>query len=368
MGTYYVSDFRKTAENDDAAIKLCFEAAKSSGERTVVFDGNDYLIENAVLLPRDTTVIIDGCKIKQKDLSFDNVFRGDNVTVNGDDPYGLPLGIVPTENIRIIGKNEAVIEGPDENPVMCHPYFGENQTMVGDFFGWRTLQISLSMCDNFEISGIRFEKTRCWALSFDMCTNGHVHDLSIYSSVKNGDGVDIRSGCHGITVENIVGNCFDDTVACTALSAEQKQKYEMKNGRYIYTMEPTRCLLREFGDKTDISDIVIRNVKTGGLQHGIICLAANGCKIRDVVIEDIEEVPTSFENPAREATVKIYTGYGTSANCGDISNITVKNVKGLYAVNTVYSNAQVKNVVLENISHPLDKRVLLDHPDGFVIR
>ena len=368
MAVYRVSDHRKSAQNDDEAIRLCLLAARDDRERTVLFDGEDYLISSAILLPSDTTVIIDGCTIRQRDLTFDNVFRGDNLVLNDADPNGLPLRVDPIRNVRILGKNGAVICGPEQNPVGYHPFFREDQVMVGDFFGWRTLQISLSLCDGFEVSGLRFDQTRCWAMSFDRCRNGHLHDLSIRSRVKNGDGIDLRSGCHRVLVENVRGDCSDDTVACTALSGPLCEDRPGELSRYLYPMEPTRCLPREPEDVCDITDVTVRNIQTAGMHHGVICLAANGCRIRRVLIENVEEVPTDIPDPYREATVKIYTGYGRAAGEDDIADLTVRNVRGLYAETTVYCNTPVRSGVLENVTHPLGHRLRLDFPEGFALR
>ena len=68
--TFYVSDYRKNAVDDDAAIAECMKSADAALERTVVFDGDDYLITRSVLLPSNTTVIIDNCTINLADYSI----------------------------------------------------------------------------------------------------------------------------------------------------------------------------------------------------------------------------------------------------------------------------------------------------------
>ena len=70
-------------------------------ERTVVFDGKDYFIDEAIILTSNTHVIVDGCKIKQNDKVFDNIFRGENVIINPDDPYGYTAGDI--HDIKIDG-------------------------------------------------------------------------------------------------------------------------------------------------------------------------------------------------------------------------------------------------------------------------
>ena len=120
-------------------------------------------------------------------------------------------------------------------------------------------------------------------------------------------------------------------------------------------------------EEMDVSHITIRNVKTGGRHHGIICLAANGCQVHHIHIENISEDSMGAAEPWREATVKIYTGYGRDYTPGDLHHITVENVHGVYANNALYCNAQVENVVLKNITHDEDRAILLDYPEGITV-
>ena len=362
--TLYVSAFRTGDHFDDSAIAACLAERKKHGEATIIFDGPDYWISRAICLPSNTTVIIDGCAIRQIPEAFDNVFRGDNLEIDPENPWGHPLSIAPIENIRILGKNGASIVGPEKNRVGFHRFFQREEEMVGDFWGWRALTICFSCCTGFEIGNLRIEKTRNWAISFDLCAQGHVHDIEFCSNVKNGDGIDFRSGCHHCLVENITGTTSDDTVACTALFKNVKPVYD---GKYQYPNEPARFILDRTKEEMDVSHITIRNVRTGGRHHGIICLAANGCQVHHIHIENISEDPMGAAEPWREATVKIYTGYGRDYTPGDLHHITVENVHGVYANNSLYCNAQVENVVLKNITHDADRAIRLDYPEGITV-
>lgn len=361
---FHVDSYRTAGVSDDEAIRACLADAKKVSERTIVFSGADYLISEAILLAENTTVLVDGCTIKQADETFDNVFRGDNLVLNEKDPFGTPIECKKIKNLKILGKNGAKIEGPDKNREGYHTELKETQLMIGDFWGWRTFQICFSMCDGFEVGGLIFEKSRCWTMSFDICQHGYIHDLKISTNVKNGDGVDFRSGCHHCVVENLEAMTSDDAVACTALT---KAKRIYPDETSMYTLEPTRYMETRTKEEKDISDIKIRNLKVGGMHHGVICLAANTCQVHDVSIENVEEIPSVWKDPYREATVKLYTGYGAEYAAGDLHDITVKNVRGLYASNTVYSNADVKNVTLSGITHanPETDAVKLKFPDGF---
>jgi hypothetical protein len=169
-----------------------------------------------------------------------------------------------------------------------------------------------------------------------------VHDIDIVSSVKNGDGIDFRSGCNHCIIENITGFTSDDTVACTALSKGKLASKELS--RYLSYAEPYNCSHENIDG--DIHHITIRNIHTGGHHHGVICLAANGNKVYDVDIENVIET----DEGGREATVKIYTGYGSGYNSGDIHDIRVKNVVSKKAKHAVMVACEAENLSFENIT------------------
>ena len=339
---FYIKEYLLSGDTDSAAVERCLEAAKESvGEKTVVFDGKDFRLDRAVLVPSDTEIIIDNCTIKQNDYVFDNIFRGDNLIISGIDPYGTPIDVKSLKNIRIKGIGDAVITGTDKPKTGYHPFFNNYQLMVGDFWGWRTHMFSFSDCQGFELSGLKLRQTMGWAISFDNCQNVHVQDLDIVSCVKNGDGIDFRSGCNHCTVENITGSTWDDTVACTALS---RGKMYRDPSKYLSTAEPYNSSHENIDGS--IHHIKINNVRTGGRQHGIICLSAWGNKIHNVEITNVEEVGEGD----REATVKIYTGYGDGYNKGDIYDISVKNVVSNFSKYAVMVDCEPENLTLESIT------------------
>jgi hypothetical protein len=359
---FYVYDFYDAAKTDSQVIADCLKFCSVFKERVIVFDRKDWHIDEAILLPSNTTVIIDGCTIKQNNGVFDNVFRGNNLAINPDDPYGYPLSISDLSNIKILGKNGAKITGCDVNKKAFHPALNNMQDMVGDYWGWRTLQVSLTKCDGFEVGGIEFTQTRCWALSFDKCVNGYVHDLSITSNVKNGDGVDFRAGCHNCRVENITGYTSDDSVACTALPGSSKYP----SGNYIYPMEPSRFLNPTLSPRDlDIHDISIDGIYTGGNHHSVICLAADGLRVYNINITNIEE----DTHGSRESTVRIYTGYGSGYVDNDLSNIRVNNVISKIAGFAILCNTKVDNIWFNKIiqKNKAGKLSNISNPDGITI-
>lgn len=329
--------------SDSEAIELCFEEAKKNGgQKTVVFDGKDYFIDRAILIPSNTEVIIDNCTIKQNDYVFDNIFRGDNLLINGIDPYGAPIDVFPINNIKIVGKGNAKLIGTDKNRIGYHPVFKEYQKMVGDFWGWRTIMCSFSYAKGIQISGLNLSQTMCWSTCFDNCQDVYVHDMEIYSHVKNGDGIDLRSGCNHCRIENIKGFTSDDSVACTALSRGCRYP-ALIHEKYLAPLEPYNSSHENIDGS--IHDITIKNISTGGQCHGVICLSAWGNKIYNVEISNLNET----NEGAREATVKVYTGYGDGYNYGDIHDITIKNITATTSKYAYMTNCDTANLTLENI-------------------
>jgi hypothetical protein len=156
--------------------------------------------------------------------------------------------------------------------------------------------------------------------------------------VKNGDGIDFRNGCSFCLVDNISGTTSDDTVACTALNSG----YLTPESKYIYPMQPMG--LEFAGNAADIHDIAIRNIRTGGRHHGVICLATSP-RVSNIAIENvIEEAPST-----REACVKIYTGYGSGYEKGNLGSICVRNVVATGARYAVMVKADVEDVRISEV-------------------
>ncbi len=348
----YVKEYIQPDITHSKAIRTALEALKKeTGDRTLVFSGQDYYIDEAILLPSDTTIYVDGCKIQQNDRVFDNVFRGDNLEVDPENPYGAPLRVTPLRNVKIIGKNGARLVGADIPRRGWHTFFEREENMVGDFWGWRTHMISLSLCTGFEISGLTLSQTKGWAICFDSANNGYVHDLAIFSHAKNGDGIDFRSGCHHCKVENITGYTSDDTVACTALFNKNAPRPRPLS-KYLYPGEPYNATQKVL-ENADIHDIEICSIHTGGYMHGIICLAGWGNQVYNIHIRDIKE-SVEADRP-RESTVKLYAGnaengYGREYKKGDIHDITIDSVEGAKSKYAVFVAAETENVTIRNVS------------------
>ena len=325
---------------DSEAIEAAQASRKDPAEPvTIVLDGRPWWIDRAIVLDSNTELLIDGCTLKLADGVFDNVIRIARLKPNPADPNGACLAMQPVHDVKITGLRGAVVEGSDHPRVAPNPKTGVTESWSGDFFGWRTIGILAAGATRYEVGGLTMRKTQCWAISQEHCRSAYVHDLVFQTTVKNGDGIDFRNGCECGLVENISGHTSDDTVACTALDNTVLKV----NARYIWPMQAMGYPAPGTSD-ADIHDIVVRNVTTSGSCHAIICLATSP-KVYDILIDGVHETVASN----REACVKIYTGYGTGYQPGNLHDIVVRNVSSLGAQYAVMVKADVQDVSFAGI-------------------
>ena len=365
-----VSDFIKPGMSDSQAVDAALYASRNAPSRTIIFKGKNFILNKAVELPSNTTVIIDNCTIKQADYTFDNVFRGNNYVIDPENPFDYVLEVKPLKNIRILGKGKAVISGCDKNVTIYHPFFKEEQLGVGDYFGWRTHLIHFADLNGFEIGNLRIEKSRCWAVVFGMSKHGHIHDIEFDTHVKNGDGIDLLTGTSHVLVENITGYTSDDTVAISGC----RSSINRKKKQYLYPGTPwmKELLIRDRKER-DSHDIEIRNIKAGGFYHAVIMLCMGGAKMYNIKISDIADA-----GKRNCHLVDLYTGYGYGDGYqpGNIHDVEIKNINGNSNNNeqtgikaALAIQLPVKNVSISNIRNRGNgKDCILTHPDGVILK
>lgn len=310
--------------------------AKAQGLSSCVVRG-DHLISTAIELPSNFELTLEDAHLTMAPGTYCNMFRADGVT-----------------NVTIVGRGRAVIDGGEYNGL------GErNANRDGRPPIWVNNLVLFSNVRNFRVENLCVRRQRWWALNFIGCSEGRIRNLDFLSHhhsvlgdgtrvdtvqrnnyraivVKNSDGVDLRAGCHDIVIENITGFCEDDSVALTCLPG---------------TME--RSFLRE-GTEYAIRDIVVRNVKTSCMCSNVRLLAQGGCKLQNVIVENVEDVSDGkLYMPGRgEAGVNLGDDhlYGkTPAGVGDVDNIVIRNVKSRANVGVslrgAASRVKVDNVV-----------------------
>lgn len=329
-------------KNGAAYISGKIRDAMEDGTRQITVTGS-WEIEETILLPSDFTVILNDCHLRMGDGTFCNMFVNENCrTEAGRTREGTD------RNIRIIGIGKAILDGGSYNGLSerncCkegRPHISVNCLML------------LANVDGIDIQGLQIWNQRWWALTFLFCSNGKVRDIDFrgndllvtpsfegYSCilVKNGDGIDLRAGCHDFIIENITGFTEDDSIACTCLPGDLERMYGVA------------------GLSTELYNVIIRNVMTSSYCGNVRLLNQGGTALYNILIDGVMD--TSLRDPSIKAeghrcegTVRIGDRhlYAERLETDITRNITVRNVYSR-ARRAVTVDGEVERLVLDNIN------------------
>lgn len=386
------NDFEGT---DVERINQAIEAAVAEGGRVVVprlnLGGGQrrevWLLDSAILLRSRTTLELDNCRIKLSDRCRDNFMRSANC--------GLGItNIQPLQAIHIHGIGSAVLEGAD------HPratgdsgktlsvgeairpqqrwipksygtdaaVAGESQT--GD---WRNIAILLALVEGFSIENIAICDSHAWALSLERCAHGTLRNLAFASSqrrvidgtpqlILNQDGIDLRVGCHDITIENITGHTGDDLVALTAIPHKNKVAGTLGSTEVSGSVEGPP-------GADDIRKVTLKNIRgyCAGGHHIVRFLNTPGVGLHAILLDGL--VDTSPANIQDRAAVKIGDrAYGGGiAPLGTTSRLVISNVVSK-AKSAILIGGSLCDSVLDNITHagPVNEAVSVASGPEFV--
>ena len=313
--------------NGSEYIAGLIEAAVNDGSRTATVSGR-YIIDSAVRIPSDFTLVLENCYLRLADGCYSNVF------VNESHETDIGRTTEGTDrNITIIGKGEAILDGGEYNGLSEKNWRQEGMPPI-----WKNNLILFTNVDGFSISGISCRNQRWWALNFIFCCNGYLGNIDFCASdigidpdgnvyhglkkakydevlVKNADGIDIRVGCHDIVIENITGFTEDDTVALTALCGSIGKAFSVD------------------GASMDICNVTIRNIRAASYCTLVRLLNQGDVKLHDVIVDGVQDM--SAESPYMDkGKFAVRVGdhlrmYGTRHSTKDETyNITIKNVYG----------------------------------------
>ena len=328
-----------------------------------------WVIDKAVLLPSDASIVIDGCTLKLSDSCRDNMFRSNNVGI----------GIVHPEwnrNIRIVGRNGAVLSGAD-NPratgdglrnlsLRPGPYYNSpGRTSYGSDAGkkgvkqksdWRNFLVLMGYVDGFTLKGVRIEHAHCWAVTCERVHHGNISHVSFftpdfrvvdgqYVGKYNCDGIDLREGCKHFRIEYISGINGDDLIALSALDLGKR----FHNNGDVNSYQVTSTL--HDSHEADIEHVTIRNCQTNFM--GVAVRASDSVQIHHVRIKNICTHAASLLPPPEGGT--IYTilvgndGYGKAGTKGNIHHMRAENIcgdgKSLIKINGSVADCVFKNAV-----------------------
>ncbi len=334
-------------EGGSKHITALIEKSIEDGSRTATVSGN-WLIEYAVALPSNFTLILDNCHLKMTDCVYSNMFINEHLeTEIGRTAAGRD------RNIAILGRGEAILDGGTYNG-LSESNSGQN----GMPCIWKNCLVLFANVEDFKIENIACHNQRWWALTFVFCAYGTLRSIDFRSSdigvdkdgnvyhglrrkyygdvlVKNADGIDLRQGCHHITIEDITGFTEDDTIALTGL-------YGNIEGTFGVEELPS-----------DIAYVTIKNVAAASYCTIVRMLNQSGVKLHDIEIDGVTD--TSAKCPYLDMGIfGVRIGdthlYGTRhATADETYNISVKNVKGCRGAAAVALAGRVSGLTLENI-------------------
>lgn len=365
-----VNDFKGLTDNE-----ILENAIKHKGTDGVVIipprcseiepERDYWLLDRAILIPQNTTIILKNAKIKLSDRCRDNFFRSKNCGFGIESPEKF-------SNIHIRGEGLCVLEGadrpratgdaskllhapcphlpkdlckvadwiPDERrtpekinflDIHNHSYGTDandpNESHYGD---WRGIGILLANVENFSISGLKIVKSHGWGISLEACSNGRVEkiefDATMYKEIdgmlmnmENQDGIDIRNGCHHIVISDISGHTGDDVIALTAVAKP--------DGKYVPggSLKTTHVMHNDWSKREkDIHDIIIRNVTAHSYLCFVVRLLPAQTKIYNVIIDGVID---TAEKHSAAGTVLLGDMGGYGENYPDsMKNVTLSNV------------------------------------------
>jgi hypothetical protein len=286
--------------NDTERIQAAVNKAAGSTGKVVIPAVNSngsgvWLLDSAVLLPGNITVILDNCTVQLSDSCRDNMFRSDNVGPGIRNPEW-------NYNISIIGIGEVSLKGAD-NPratgdgsktlsLDCEKdkdsikmaggswqykiSYGtdagkEGMKQTGDS---RNIMIRMAYVDGFKLKNLNIEKSHSWAVCHEWVLNADISDIRFNNPggwqiidgkkqyFENRDGINLRQGCKNFRIDNISGVTGDDFIALTSM------------GKW-------------HGTEDDTEQIYITNINCKTPQWGVAIRASDMAGINNVYINGV---------------------------------------------------------------------------------
>jgi len=330
--------------SDSAMIQASIDEAGEKGIRELTIPRINvrtgepmYNITETILIPENFTLYLDDCHLRMADGVICRMFQNSNaLTEKACTSEGTQ------HNIHIIGKGMAVLDGGEPNGL------NEFTSETNGFPGIReNLTIYLHNVEDFSIENITIVNQRWWAIdmlgcAFGLLENIHFmltrHSIDSRETWRNQDGIDLRIGCHDITIRDIYGETGDDLIALTGLPSGHDGTYRVKD------------------KPIDIHDVVIENVRGITSMCSLVRLLNHGrCKLYNININNLREISRPGIESKSQMAIRIiddeqayYKTPEGKVRHGEIFNIHIENVytRALSAIQTCVT---MKNMTVRNL-------------------
>lgn len=324
------NDVGVMAESDSRSIQNAVDEALRRDIRKVVIPRINertgkarWDVDEAVILSSNIEIILDNCYIRQIDGSMDNVFR------NFDDDNVRSTLEEEQRNIVIRGVGNAIIDGGVHNGLTQ-----KNSCTDGLPHVEKNNVIRLHNLRGLKLLDFTILNQRWWAINLNYVEEGLISGLKIKcnNGSHNQDGIDLRSGCNNIILENLFGQAGDDFIALTGFyGSRESDKYAVK------------------GKSIDIHNVIIKNIVATSAECTVVALRnQDGVKIYNVTVDTVYDTISSeeknnsnpsfifnFDNSSRKSPKSPYAlmrigqhGYIHNERCklGDVYGIHVNNI------------------------------------------
>lgn len=292
-------------EHDSLTIQTAIDRACELKENRLVIPrinprtGRDlWEIKETIYLPSDFSLILDNCHLRMADGVFCNMFCSKNA---------YDKECKEQKNISITGIGNALLDGGVPNGLT------EKTSLTGDYpHIAKNTMILFRNVSGFKVENISMKEQRWWGMTFMYCDHGRISDIDFAATniTPNQDGIDLRVGCHDITIENISGFTGDDTIALTGVTGKLYEMFKID------------------GKCDDIYNVVIKNVTShvsGG--HHIVRLLNHDCvKLYNIIIDGIMDTSKDINAKAALKIGDARYSHIRKSCLGETHNITARNI------------------------------------------
>nr|WP_315151053.1 glycosyl hydrolase family 28 protein [uncultured Flavobacterium sp.] len=330
---FLITDYGSKADGktlNTTAIQKAIDAAFKNKGGCVVFPKGIFLSGSIILKSNVSLYFEEGSILlgstNPKDY-FNMAFEGRPVSPKNDDNSQMALILAhKANNITLKGKGKIDgqglklalnIDSLHHAGIAVDPKYSlrrnrPNETMRPKLFRF-------SQCDNVLIEGLKAGEASCWGLSFELCSNLTLDNLTIVNrSYWNNDGIDITD-CKNVKVINCNINAADDGICL-------KSYYP---GYYNDSIYIANCTIKssasaiKFGTASfgGFKNVIIKDIKVYDTFRSTIAIeSVDGAVIENIDVSNIEAVNTGN-------AVFIRLGQRTGEKPGSIKNVRLKNIK-----------------------------------------
>lgn len=322
------------------------KAAKTTNRVVIPPDNSDesgkWLIDSAILLPSNISVILKNCTIQLSDSSRDNMFRSDNVGIGITDPaWNYNISIIGIGRVVLKGAKDPRATGDARKKLSLTPTKDVKETgnyhisygsdasrkgvkQTGD---WRDILILMAYVKGFTLRNVIIKDTHGWAISNERVVNAKISHIRFHSLpfdiidstkkiVRNRDGIHLRFGCKNFRINNVSGRTGDDFIALSALEPGDWSKEAGSLHSMMVTADKWR------GAKDNIENIYITNIVAKSDTRAIAIRANGEASINHVYINGV-----MFKG-GHNAVLFSGRGYGAPSKPGKINHIYAMNIMG----------------------------------------